>query len=160
MKTKYWLNGGKIFGIIFSLVLCFATLITFIVLSIFNNEMWIMAVVFAVFVVGLIVCLFYDKAYLSQIEFTGEGIKWTWLNKTEFIKWSQFYDARMLPNGWGFPLLRLVYGNEKYLDIFISTRKMYEALVANCTNGNLRFAIENLKFLDPARRPRKKDKQQ
>ncbi len=40
-------------------------------------------------------------------------------------------------------------------NFYSGTRKKYNALIANCTNGNLQFQIENLRYLDWFRREKK-----
>lgn len=156
MKFVFWEYSVELFGLISAMLLCFLGTITFLTLSFFYSHLWICTIVFLMLFIICLCALFFNKKYLSKIIFTEKGLQIIWYKKKiGSFDWSEILEAQRTPFGRGISYLTLITMNNQ-VNIFISSQKMYDAIIATCSNANLKYTIENLNFLKCFRRKKKK----
>lgn len=155
MKFKFWEFGAELLVLIISIILLFLGTITFFILSFYYSYLWFC---FTVFLIMFIICLsilLLNKKYFSKIKFSEQGIQITWFKtESKSLNWNEFLDAKRTPLGRGTSYLTLITQNDK-IDIYISSQKMYNAIISTCSNNNIKYIIENLSFLKWYRREKK-----
>lgn len=143
MKLEFWGFSFQLFGIIFSLIISFIFTLTFGILAIFNNSMWIGSIFGLILFIVCLLIFFGDKKYLTKIKLSEEGIICKWRNKQiASIKWENIIEVSETPRSFVLSWLTLTTKTQK-INIEL-TKNIYNTIIEICPNPNLKVMINEL----------------